>query len=366
MRLDPAAETRIIGRVTQHRTLPAMARRPTIEDLARAAGVSTATVDRVLNGRLKVREDTARRVAEAAHRIGFHARGLIERRLSPELPVLDLGFVLLKEKQEFYQNFAAGIRAAVAARSDIRGRALIRFSPSQGPEDFAAHMRALGQEADAIACAAVNHPGVSAAVQELKGAGVPTFALLNDFGQGIRESYIGLNNVQVGRIAAWTIATAARTPGKIAVFVGGNRWHGHELRETGFRSYVREHAPGFTVLDTLVNLETRQVTYEATLDLLHRNPDLKGIYVAGGGMEGAIAAVRETLPPGQIAFVVNELTAESRAALSARYLTLVMATPLADLCRDLVDFMVKAVREGMSPVPGQHFLEPRLYTPESI
>ena len=43
-----------------------MAKRPTIDDLAAAAGVSVATVDRVLNGRHKVREATAKRVAEAA------------------------------------------------------------------------------------------------------------------------------------------------------------------------------------------------------------------------------------------------------------------------------------------------------------
>ncbi|SDZ47366.1 LacI family transcriptional regulator, partial [Jannaschia faecimaris] len=43
-----------------------MANRPTIADLARAAGVSTATVDRVLNGRLSVRAETARKVQDAA------------------------------------------------------------------------------------------------------------------------------------------------------------------------------------------------------------------------------------------------------------------------------------------------------------
>ena len=67
------------------------------------------------------------------------------------------------------------------------------------------------------------------------------------------------------------------------------------LRETGFQGYLRQHAPAFTLLDSMVNLDTRQVTYEATLDLLSRRPDLRGIYVAGGGMEGAIAALREAI-----------------------------------------------------------------------
>ena len=135
----------------------------------------------------------------------------------------------------------------------------------------------------------------------------------------MRQNYVGLNNLKVGRIAAHMIATAVHRPGKTAVFVGGYRWHGHELRETGFRSYFREYAPQFTVLDTLVNLETRQLTYEATLDLLSRHPDLRGIYCAGGGMEGAIAALREARAPGEVTLVVNEITPESRSALADRY-----------------------------------------------
>lgn len=343
-----------------------MARRPTMADLAREAGVGVATVDRVLNGRTKVREETVRKVAEAAHRIGYHARGLIDSRLAPEIPQMHFGFVLHKEKQEFYQNFARAIEAAVAARRDIRGRATIRFSPSQNPEDFVPAMLELGTKVDALASSAVNHHAVNAAVEKLKESGVATFALLNDFAQGTRENYLGLNNMKVGRIAASMIAMTVRHPGKIAVFVGGNRWHGHELRETGFRSYFRESAPAFTVLDTLVNLETRQITYEATLDLLHRHPDLAGIYVAGGGMEGAIAALREARNPGKVSLVVNELTSDSRNGLSDHYVTMVISTPLEELCRALVGYMVKAVRNGPTGAPGQHFLEPLLHIPESV
>lgn len=50
-----------------------MASRSTIQDVAREAGVSTATVDRVLNAREKVREETARKVYDAARAVGYHA-----------------------------------------------------------------------------------------------------------------------------------------------------------------------------------------------------------------------------------------------------------------------------------------------------
>jgi LacI family transcriptional regulator len=343
-----------------------MAQRPTINDLAAAAGVSVATVDRVLNGRLKVRESTALRVYDAAREIGYHAASLIGQRIQSDLPVMRFGFVLHKERQAFYQAFTAEIKAAVQAAPGIRGEAIIEYAASQSPSDFTKQMLGLRGRVDAIAATAVTHHEVTEAVEQLKHEGIPCFALLNDFAQGIRQNYVGLNNLKVGRIAAAMMATAIHRPGKLAVFVGGYRWHGHELRETGFRSYIRELAPQFTVLDTLVNLETRQLTYEATLDLLVRHPDLRGIYLAGGGMEGAIAALREARKPGEVVLVVNELTPESRSALQDRYVVLVISTPLAELCRDLVELMTDAVRDGTSGILGQHFLQPDIYIAETV
>lgn len=343
-----------------------MAGRPTIHDVARAAGVSTATVDRVLNGREKVREDTARKVYDAARTIGYHAAPLIAQRLQAELPQLRLGVVLHKERQSFYQSFKAEIERAIAAAINVRASVMIEFAASQSPADFTSLMERMAGRVDVVAATAVTHPEVTETVMRLNERGIPVFALLNDFAQGVRQHYLGLNNMKVGRIAAHMIASISHQPGKIAVFVGGYRWHGHELRETGFRSYFREYAPQFHVLDTLVNLETRQLTYEATLDLLGRHPDLRGIYCAGGGMEGAIAALREVRQPGEVALIVNELTPESRAALVSRHVAMAISTPLPRLCADLVTFATDAVEKGMGQVAGQHFLQPDLYLPESV
>jgi LacI family transcriptional regulator len=343
-----------------------MARRPTITDLARAAGVSVATVDRVLNGRGPVREETRVRVHDAAHAIGYHGAALIGQRMAETVPTLRLGVVLHKERQAFYQAFRAELAAAAIAARGFRASVRVEFAASQAPSDFASLMRGMRGRVDAVAATAVTHVEITDTVADLQEAGIPCFALLNDFAQGLRRSYVGLNNIKVGRIAAHMIATTLHRPAKIAVFVGGYRWHGHELRETGFRSYLREYGPQHTVLDTLVNLETRQLTYEATLDLLARHPDLRGIYCAGGGMEGAIAALREARNPGDVALVVNEITPESRAALADRHVAMVIATPLPTLCRDLLQLAADSLGAGPAPLPGQHFLDPVLYLPESV
>lgn len=101
-------------------------KRPTITDLAEAAGVSVATVDRVLNGRLKVREETARKVSEAAERIGYHAANVIRQRLLADVPEYHLAIVLQKERHAFYQSFAAKLMQAAADVRDRRIRVSIR------------------------------------------------------------------------------------------------------------------------------------------------------------------------------------------------------------------------------------------------
>lgn len=334
-------------------------------ELAAEAGVSIATVDRVLNGREAVRQDTRARILAAAQRIGHPAA----QRLAPnpaDLPELRFGVVLHKQGQDFYKAFAEELLRAVAAATGVRGRLVLEFSSSQAPGEMAGHLRAMAGRCDVLAATAVNHPEVTAAVEDLAAQGLSVFSLLSDFAQGARAGYLGLNNLKVGRTAGWIMAMAAKGPGVMAIFVGGHRWHGHELRETGFRAYLRECAPQLKVLDPLVNLETRQLTYETTLGLLARQPQLRGIYVAGGGMEGAIAALREARPAGDLALVVSALTPDSRAGLAEGLVTLVTDTPLEKLCRDLIAIMTRAVTEG-PPVGGiQYFLPPDLHVAESI
>ncbi|NVD39814.1 LacI family DNA-binding transcriptional regulator [Ensifer sp. HO-A22] len=343
-----------------------MSNRPTIADLARAAGVSVATVDRVLNGRHPVREETARRVYDAAKGIGYHAVGLLRQRVFEDLPQYRLGFLLQKPQQAFYQFVAKEMENAALALSTVRAVPQVEFVANSTPTGITEKLRAMAARNQAIALVAPDYPAVTTVVEELKERGIPIFSLLSDFAAGVREGYVGLNNHKVGRTAAWMIAKAAKRPGKVAAFVGSHRFLGHELREIGFRSYFREHAPDFEVLDTMVNLDTAEITHEATLNLLQRHPDLTGFYVCGGGMEGAISAIREEKLEGKLIAVVNELTPESRAALADDVVTLAISTPTAALARETINLMIQAIDKGPTGAPGQTFLPFDLFTPENI
>lgn len=345
-----------------------MAKRPGMAALAAAAGVSVATVDRLLNGREKVASATRTAVLDAALRLGHPAAARLTQGAVGAAPqTIRFGVLLHKQGQEFYQNMAREMRAAVTQLPGVKAQLQLEFSASQAPSEVASLLRGMAGRCDVIAATAVNHPEITAAVDELKKQGIAVFSLLSDFAQGVRAGYVGLNNLKVGRTAAWMISLSARGTGKVALFVGGARWHGHDLRETGFRAYLREERPDLDVLETIVNLETRQLTYETTLNLLRKHPDLRGIFVAGGGMEGAIAALQTARKPGDVALVVNELTAESRAGLAQGWVTLVDATPLTDLCREVLGLMVRTMRDGgIGGGAGQVFLPVQLHVAESL
>lgn len=340
--------------------------RITIADLARESGVSVATVDRVLNGRVKVREETALKVHDAAQKLGYHGVNAIRSRILADLPEIHVGVILQKEKHAFYRQFAEQIEQAMMACTTHRMRATVRFAETTLPSELAELLGSMAGKVDAVAATGLDHHEVTGAVSALRDKGIPTFSLLSDFAQGIRESYIGTNNLKVGRAVGWLMTKLASRPGKVGVFIGGHRFHGHELRETGFRSALREYGPAFELLNPQINLETRQITYEATVEMLEKHPDLVGIYCAGGGMEGAIAALREMRKAGEVSLIVNELTDETRVALLDKTVSIVIGTPLRPLCQELVSMMIHVTENGMAETPGQRFMPFEVWTPESL
>ena len=102
------------------------------------------------------------------------------------------------------------------------------------------------------------------------------------------------------------------------------------------------------------------------MDAISRHDDLVGVYCIGGGMEGAIEAMRETNKSEKIGCLVNELTPQSRQALLERRISGVFQTPLRELCADLIATMVHTIEQGMAETPGQRFLPAQLWLPESL
>lgn len=328
---------------------PDSSTRPTQQDVARAAGVSLATVDRVFNLRSNVRTDTARRVAEAARRIGFHASGVIERHVRADRPRHRFGFLLLREGAAFYGGLAEALAQAAANFGEADVVTRIERLDNLEPGHAARALLALGAQVDALAVVAADHVQVHAAVATLRSRGVPVVALISDLAAPARAGYVGLDNRKTGRTAAWFITRMARRPGPLALCLGSNRFQCQELCEMSFRSYVRELGGEWEVLAPRMTLENEGYAYETTLDLLQAQPELCGLYLAGGGALGvlqALRAFRERGLPTPVS-ICHDLTPVTRQALQEGILHAVLSHPVPEMARATIELLAQALRDPM-------------------
>lgn len=316
--------------------------RPTIRDLAETAGVSIATVNRVLAGSPGVRHKTMERVKEAAQAIGFYGFGAIESRVVAARPKYRFGFLLHQPTRAFYKNLAKALETAAATARSANVDAKIEFLEDLSPQNLAARMSAMAEDCQAIAVVAAVHPIVSGAIESLQERGIPVFALISQLASTGLVHYVGIDGWKVGRTAAWAFDNFNKTPGKLAILVGNPRYRCQEMNESGFRSYFREHASGFTILEPLLTFENASVAQEMTEKLLKEHPDLQGLYVAGGGISGALAALRSTHAAGNVKVVGYELMDITRQALLDGTMNFVISHPLDRLADAAIAGMISA------------------------
>ena len=339
-----------------------MSRRATIADLAETAGVSISTVDRILNGRDPVRRTTAERVLAAAEQIDFYAVPVLRERLEVARPRVRLGFLLQQSNRSWYQSVAAAVRSAADTADGVE--ALIEHMDDLSPGAVAARMLEIGGQVEALAVVAAEHPRVTEAIEALAARGVPTFGLVSGLTAACGTGYVGLDAWMVGRTAAWAIARLCPQPGRIGILVGNPRYRCQEMNESGFRSYFRECAPGFTLLEPISTFEDRVIAREVTEVLLKREPDLAALFISGGGITGALEAVAAAGRGQRLVSVGYEMMAPTRAALIDGTLTLAIAHPVQRLAAEAIAAMKDAVLGRTAP--GQRLLNFDIFTPENI
>lgn len=341
-------------------------KRPTIPDLAVAAGVSVSTVNRVLNKAESVREPTRKRVLRAAEEIGFYGLGTIEHAVRSTQATHRLGVLLQRGVRTFYRNLGEAITAAADEYHGCNIELTLEYIEDFSPEKVAAHMLSLGERTDALAIVAPQHPLVADAIDTILERGVPVVSLIGPLTAQGNISFVGLDNWKVGRTAAWAFDKMVRSPGKIGILVGSHRLRNQEMNESGFRSYFREHNAEFTVLEPLATYESAAVAREHVEKLLADHPDLCGLYISGGGITGAISALRDTPKRDDFITVGYELFDDTRTALIDGTLSLVISHPLERFARETIATMIKTKTAGRDAGAQRVTFGFEIHTPESV
>jgi LacI family transcriptional regulator len=91
----------------------------------------------------------------------------------------------------------------------------------------------------------------------------------------------------------------------------------------------------------VINLDNCDVTEEATLELIARHADLRGLCVVGGGGDGIIRALSQLPKRPSLCCILQESTELSRQALDQGLIDLVIDSQPRLLAAALVDLLVE-------------------------
>jgi LacI family transcriptional regulator len=289
-------------------------RRATVHDVARAAGVSLATVDRVLNGRPGVRATTVERVEAAIAEIGF------QRDLSASLLArardLRLTFIIPDGSNEFMASLgeAIGRRTgpALADRMHIETQRIRALDA----DSLAQSLEALDPaQCDCAIIVASDEPSVQAAVDSATRRGIAVMTLVSDLPGTLRRQFIGIDNGAAGRTAASLMGRFLPQGGKVAVIAGSLHLRDHSERLEGFCAGLAAEFPALDMIGPLEGHDERSQTHAVVADLLTRHPELAGLYNLGAGNAGLVDALEASSRAGRIRVIAHELTEPTRKGL---------------------------------------------------
>ncbi|MDX3585787.1 LacI family transcriptional regulator [Streptomyces europaeiscabiei] len=266
------------------------ASRPTLEAVAARAGVSRATVSRVVNGGEGVREPLVERVRRAVEELGYvpnqAARSLVTRRHDAVAVV-----IAEPETRVFADPFFALQLRGISKELTAHDSQLVLLL-TEGPEDYARVGRYLaGGHVDGALVFSLHLddplPGL------IRGAGVPTvFGGRPGWADGMRGDtptvYVDSDNRGGARDAVRHLVGLGRT--RIAHITGPLDQTSAVDRLDGFRDVMVDADPRLIVEGDF----TPAGGERAMRELLDRYPELDGVFAANDvSASGALRVLRE-------------------------------------------------------------------------
>lgn len=335
--------------------------RATIADVARRAGVSTATVDRALNARAGVSAGNRHRVLEAARDLGYlPSEGMMPL---PHRPA-HLEFYLPAGANSFMRELARGLSEFSSSLPLVASCAVVRVE-GLGPEAMVRALGGVAARTSGVGLVATDHPRIQAAIRELSEAGVRVVTIASDLPGTARAAYVGVDNLAAGRTAGLMVGLMlGGRPGTVALVLGSRAFHGHRERERGFRAVLRERFGDLKVLPAVEVGEDSARSQPAMARLLRGADPPGAVYCVGAGRAGVVEAVRAAGAPRPF-LVIHDLTAVTRDWLAADLVDVVIDQNARLVGEQSVIRLLGSIASS-APFLAARDIEPRILLRENL
>lgn len=338
----------------------------TIKDVARAAGVSRGTVDRVLNGRGGVRPDVERRVKELLAELHYTPNRAGRVLAALKKPV-KIGCLLPGVGNRFFEDIVRGFRQAERELSDFGISLVLNEVRGFDPE---VHVRAmdalLEQGVSGLCVSTVDVPEVREKVDSAATGGVPVIAVNSDLSRTRRLCYVGCDYLESGRTAAGVVSLLRGGPLNILVITGSFNMQGHNRRIAGFLKALEERERSFRVAEIAESKDDDETSYARTLAALKRHPEVNCLYITSAGAYGVCRAVRELgLEDGITVLCFDDIPSTKELILEGRVPATICQDPFRqgyDSIKILYEFLVN----GRAPAKRRIFTDSVIKIRENV
>lgn len=290
-----------------------------IKQIAAQAGLSTATVDRVLNGRKGVRFQTRSRVNKALDELE-EQEGL-QNAFGRTLYV----DIIMQAPKRFSDAVKQAILANLATLPGCRIHPRFHLFESISLSELNACL--LGCEAsgsNGVLLKAPDESLIKQGVDHLFDMNIPVVTLVTDLPYSKRLAYIGIDNRAAGRTAAYMLSRLLKQQqASVAVVLSRQEFRGEEEREMGFRGLVRESFPWINIVEIPGGQGLYQATYDKVISQLEQDSEINCVYSVGGGNQAILDAFNALSRPIGV-FIGHDLDQENRALLMSHQLDLII------------------------------------------
>ncbi|MEU9700513.1 LacI family DNA-binding transcriptional regulator [Streptomyces sp. NPDC047981] len=335
-------------------------RGPTLEDVAREAGVSRATVSRVVNRVRNVDPGIQEAVRRAIDRTGYSpnlaARSLVTRRTEAVALVLS-GAGETFTARVFSDPFFG--RAVEGALGFLRARAihpvLLLAESGAAREQVVAYLRQGSADGALVVSVQTDDPLAGMLAE----AGVPAVHFARPAGPA-RSSHVDVDNAGGGRLAGAHLLARGRS--RIATICGPPGLPAARERLRGFREALRE--AGIGDVPTAEGCFTVESGAAAAARLLAEHPHLDGVFAANDLMaRGACQYLRERgrSVPGDVSVVGFD---DSSAAVACRPTLTTVRQPVERMAAAMAQLLTEHL-QGTRTAPASLVFEPELVVRES-
>jgi LacI family transcriptional regulator len=334
-------------------------RKSDMADVAREAGVSLSTVDRVLNGRGGVAPAKATLVYAAARRLKLD-RSLA---LRPSR-VLRVAVLIQPPTNPFHAALRQGVDVASRLYADLSLQFLVHHVDPNNPRRIAALIRAQHATCDGLIVTIPVDPLVTAALRDAS-ARIPVVTMADDVPGSGRAAYVGPDDVRAGRVAGDLMGRFLRPQGgHVVMIIGLDGLLGQRAREAGFRSVLAEFYPEVRVTEVLESREEADRAGLLMRQALARDPELRGVYLCTTGARELVEALKRLGQHGRVPVIVHELTDSRRALLRQRAIDAVIDQNPALEAQVAVETIARLFGR-MEGAPCSTVTDIRVYTPEN-